>query len=259
MGNFVRKDSWLGSRQLRYVEELAWWTGIVTRPEVIKEFKISAQQGSAVIQQYLEMNPKSMQYCLKKKRYLVNPKMKRIFGSPDLESQLSEEAGEIVTLAIPKSKMNDTVQRYLTVAMRNKREITVSYQSRSGEDSKRRKIAPQAFGNDGNRIHVRAWCFENEDYRDFSLLRMSNAKFPEDAVVEKLPEDKAWTKKVSVKFFLNKDLDKATKNALMEDYGMKKDTDPIVVKTTEAMLPYAKIQMGIDPISDKALEGFFTI
>ena len=260
MGNFVNKESWLGMAQLRYVEELAWWNGVVSRREVVERFGVSAQQGSAIIQTYLELNPKAMHYCLKRRRYLVTAKMKRYFTEPDeaeLRAELMKDDGGFSCVSLPMVEVDARVHRYVMVALRQRRIALVKYQSRSQPEAKWREIAPHAVGDDGGRLHVRAWCFKNEDYRDFSLLRIQEIKWPESGAPMDLPEDEAWEEMVGLEFKISSELDEGTRQALVEDYGLEDENGKIFIKCRRAMRPYVMHRMGLHADSGLPLGRFF--
>ena len=260
MGNFVNKESWLGMAQLRYVEQLAWWNGVVSRREVVEKFGVSAQQGSAIIQTYLDLNPTAMQYCLKRRRYLVNPKMKCYFAQPeevDLERELAKDEGELARISLPVMEVAPRVHRFLMVALRQRRVLRVKYQSRSQAKAQWREIAPHAMGDDGVRLHARAWCFQHQDYRDFSLLRMQDVKWPETGAPVDLPQDTQWDEMVDLRFRINGDLDEGTRQALMDDYGLMDAEGEIVIRARRAMQPYVMHKMGLHAESGLPLGKFF--
>lgn len=260
MGNFVNKESWLGMAQLRYVEELAWWNGVVSRREVVEKFGVSAQQGSAIIQTYLDLNPKAMQYCLKRRRYLVNPKMKCYFAQPEkagLLKELSKDDGGYAGISLPVVEVEARVHRFLMVAVRQSCVLRVKYQSRSQEKPEWREIAPHGIGDDGVRLHARAWCFKNKDFRDFSLLRIQDIQWPESGAATDLPQDTEWDEMEELRFQISDELDEGTRQALVDDYGLADAKGEIVIRCRRAMRPYVMHKMGLHAESGLPLGRFF--
>ena len=70
------------------------------------------------------------------------------------------------------------VQRRVFLAINQGRMLRVKYWSVHSARGAQREIAPHALGHDGYRWHVRAWCCENGDFRDFVLSRIEAAEWP---------------------------------------------------------------------------------
>lgn len=243
MGNFVNRESWLGQAQLRYVEQRLWWDGLVGRRDVMTRFGCSGQHASAVLQAYLEINPKGMVYDLSVKRYVAHPKMKCVFEVSTLEEELEYEEDGLGVMEFPVKVVEGEVKRALMVALRRGLKVKMKYQSRSAPMASWREISPHAFGYDGLRFHVRAWCYKNEEYRDFSLLRMQKVQWPTDEVAEELPQDEEWEEWVEVTVEVNADLEEGTRQALLEDYEVCDGR--IQIRCRKAMKPYVLHRLGL--------------
>ena len=100
---------------------------------------------------------------------------------------------------------------------------------------KQRQTAPQGSGSDGYRWQVRAWCFENSDFRDFVLSRIEKAEWPE-VPFTKPTKDGAWEREVTVVVRANSELDEERRKTIERDYGMK--ADKLQVRMCEAMREY---------------------
>jgi len=257
MGNIVNKDSWLGQQQLRYVEELIWWNGVMSRKEIIDRFGCSPQQATAVIQSYLELNPKAMEYSLKVRRYLANPKMKCVFGTPSLPEELQKNENTVGQLTLPVKALNDKVTRNLMVAIRQERTVTIHYQPGRDAEVEKHRIIPHAFGFVGSRYHVRAWSEERESYRDFSLSRIQATSWPKTKISHELPVDENWETWEEVHIKINSEASDGVKHALMEDYDLESVTSPIVINCRKAMKPYVLYHMGLDIYSTLPNTSFF--
>src|SRR4029453_5907306 len=61
------------------------------------------------------------------------------------------------------------LQRMLE-AIRELGAVSLEYQSLT--NTRTRMIAPHALAFDGHRWHVRAWCLDRQEFRDFVLTRM---------------------------------------------------------------------------------------
>src|SRR3546814_1910601 len=76
--------------------------------------------------------------------------------------------------------------------------IDVSYVSLTSGETKR-TLFPHALVRTAERWHVRAWCPEREEYRDFNVGRMSKMTVSKADRDTNLPEDSAWNEYVSLR------------------------------------------------------------
>lgn len=253
----MKKDSWLGQAQLRYVEEVAWWNGVVSRRDVIEKFSCSGQQASAILQGYLELNSTALEYSTSARRYLSSPRMQCIFESPKFEEEIEKEEDLLGLIQRPVKQVSEEVKRHLIMAMRHDSSVQIVYQSRSDQEPQTREIYPRAFGFDGVRYHVRAWCVKRQAYRDFSLLRMKSVSYPDQVANYELPVDTEWEQWVEVRVMINPDASEGTQMALAEDYNLSSVHDEVVIRCRQAMEKYVLYNLGID--SELSGEGFFRL
>jgi len=254
MGNTSTRDQWAGRERLHFIERLAWWRGIVNRGDLRNVFGISSAQASADLQGYLEMNPGSMAYNIRSKRYEANSWMTCMMHEPQLEEALrmflgeggplppvaTERAvwhseGRVDWLLPPGRRASGLVERRLFLAVIGGLRIKIKYWSISGSRGSRREIAPHAFANDGHRWHLRAWCFENEAYRDFVVSRIEDADWPELAF-EDAPVDEEWQRQETVVLVPNSSLDEQQRKTIERDYGMR--GGKLTIKVRSAMRGY---------------------
>src|SRR5205085_2774753 len=67
--------------------------------------------------------------------------------------------------------------------------LRVRYFSVSSGRDDWRWLRPRCFAHNGDRWHVRAWCEQREHWADFTLSRMVDADWPEEAGGDVLPDD----------------------------------------------------------------------
>jgi hypothetical protein len=255
MGNNTNESNWAARERLRRVEVLLWWRGWVGRSDLSEVFGISAAQASGDLQRYAELNPGSMIYQTRRKRYEGAPEMRCVLHVPVFEEAVRELLGaavavaasgggaQVAMVAMPVRTCDPVVARRVMIALLEKRWLPVKYASLASGTHKWRKIAPGGFGWDGQRWHVRAWCGRNGAWRDFVLGRMSEAKWPQDAA-DGLPVDEAWEKIETVSLKINPDLSPEKREALRIDYGLTGDTLELSVR--EAMKPYVLANLFLD-------------
>ena len=104
-----------------------------------------------------------------------------------------------------------------------------------------RTIVPRAFAHDGYRWHVRAWCTEDNAYKDFVLGRIARTK-PADVTIVP-PADDEWDNYVTIRLRPHRSLGAAQRKAIEHDFGMK--AGACAVKVRKAMLGYTLAYLGV--------------
>lgn len=263
MGNTSTTEQWAGRERLYFIERLAWWRGIVNRADLRDVFGISSAQASGDLQGYLEINPGSMVYNIRAKRYETAPEMACVMHSPELEEAVRLFLGgsgplpperfpgttdKVDCFIPPGRRASDAVERRVFMAVAGERRLKVKYWSVASSRGSRREIAPHAFGNDGYRWHVRAWCFENEDYRDFVLSRIEEAEWPVEEF-EPPVEDADWARYETVVLTANPALDEKQRKCIERDYGMRGGKLSLSVRA--AMREYLLANLRIPVLDDQ--------
>jgi len=233
MGNRTRPEFFKTKERLRYIEQAAFWRGYVNRQDIAAAFGLSMAQASADLQAYQEANPNALAYSLSAKCYTWAPKAKPVLHKPDFDDAIalfgtlgtgaSDEAGTggipFAKFLAPSRAASLSVQQAVFQAAQAGEVLRILYCSVESSTAKERRIAPRAFGSNGLRWHVRAWCFEHSDYRDFVLGRIEKV-FPPEMLQEELPADADWEKEVTLLIKINPKLKEATRRGLEMDFAM---------------------------------------
>lgn len=255
MGNTSNRDQWAVRERQLFIERLAWWKGVVNRGDVRDVFGISAAQASADLQGYQEVNPTALAYNVRAKRYESGEEMVCVMHAPRLEEAVSlflgvgvpgvGLAGRMQSAATVAARVDFFsplvreagvgVQRRVFLALDQKRRVRVRYWSVNSSRGSWREIAPHALGHDGYRWHVRAWCFENEGFRDFVLSRIEEAEWPGDVFTSSVV-DEDWERMEEVVLQPHSALNEEQKKTMIRDYGMKGGM--LRVKVRAAMKEY---------------------
>jgi WYL domain len=256
MGNTSTKDQWAGRERLAFIERVAWWRGVVNRGALREVFGISAAQASADLQGYQERNPTALAYNVRSKRYEARSEMACVMHLPRLEEavamflgtpvplpQVAARAeGRVAIFVPPVREADEVVQRRVFLALDQGTRLQVTYWSVNSGAAKRREIAPHGLGHDGYRWHVRAWCFENSDFRDFALSRIEKAEWLGETFTPPTQDD-AWERMVTVVLRANSKLDEVQQQAIKRDYGM--NAGKLEITMREAMREYCLAHLRV--------------
>ena len=180
---------WGQERRLEFIDFRLRWNRTVNRGGLVEFFRISTQQASADLAYYSHLAPRNMEYDKSLKTYRATASFRPIITKEDAQSYLSELLGLSVGTLAPSASFigwypphdiiryparpieTDTLLRILW-AIKDNDELMVSYQSMRRTRPTTRWIAPHAISFDGHRWHVRAWCQENKEFRDFVISRI---------------------------------------------------------------------------------------
>ncbi|MGJ8655142.1 MAG: WYL domain-containing protein [Akkermansiaceae bacterium] len=278
MGNITNEENWAAQERLRAIERAVWWRGWIKRKDIVAIFGVSLAQSSSDLQKYQELNPKAMVYDLSHKRYEAAPAMQCLLHQPLLEDAIrcflpSPSIGflptsvqiqheKLASMGLPTRKGKDEVERMIMQALLNTQKLKIQYWSVSSGKNSWREIAPSGLGHDGYRWHTRAYCYENADYRDFVLSRISSTHLPTDQTKENnsphpfpLPTDQAWETLETIKLKPNSKLPENAKRAIEMDYGIRKD-GILKLEVRQAMREYLLAHMRV---SDLKLQNHFEL
>ena len=133
----------------------------------------------------------------------------------------------------------------LTATIRNQRALEIRYQSMNPNrlSPEWRWITPHAFGNDGLRWHVRAFCHIDKKFKDFILSRCLDAR-NEDVAGAEAKVDTYWLEIFDVTLVPNPVLGDAQQSIIAQDYEMK--NGKVSVPVRKALLYYFQKRLRLD-------------
>lgn len=274
MANTTNPEAWAAQERLRFIERSLWWRGQVKRKDLREIFGISLAQASSDLQRYLEINPTAARYDLKAKCYRGEPGMACVYCTPHLEDALSlflPDHGDglvgrpvvmntvgnrpetrVTGVSLPIRRATPPVERAAFYAAWSKLRLCIDYGSlsvRRETDSRPvrvRRIVPHAFAHDGYRWHIRAWCEENLDFRDFVLSRIRKVEWPLEGAPADLPTDHEWETFEELILAPNPELAEKQRESIAWDFGM---TDGhLRLKVRRAMKNYTLIHLRMPPV-----------
>ena len=259
MGNATNDENWAARARLREIELRLWWRGYVGRKELMAHFGMSPAQVSSDIQKYLKLAGDTVIYHTSRKRYETLPKMKPVMHRPLLEEGLQvaldqevrgtqrptagmqERSSDLVSVVrMPHREVDPTILRFLVLAASQSYrkgtpfKVKVNYTSVSSGRSSAREIVPRAFGFNGRRWHVRAYCLKTKGWRDFVLGRFEAVGWPEEGPV--VPIDGEWDRIEAITLRINPELEEEQRRAIRLDYGL--EGDELTFEVRSAMREY---------------------
>ena len=252
---------WGVERRLEFIEFRLFWEGGVNRSDLIDTFGVSVPQASKDLTHYQERAPHNAVYDKSARRYVAGPEFRSVFLDPDPDAYLLRlrsmaegfaEAGTNWLAAPPdmdialtlRRKVATEVLRAVLAAVRERRSLDLHYQSMNRErpDPAWRRITPHAFGFDGLRWHVRAWCHETERFKDFLLSRvLGYGEFGGPGAGA--AQDRLWQESFDIIIVPHPDLSVGQQAVVAKDYNMADGRAVLTVRY--AMLFYVLKRLGL--------------
>jgi predicted DNA-binding transcriptional regulator YafY len=245
---------WFGGRRQKYIEVMLSWYGRFSAKQMIEYFGISRVQASKDIAYFREVNPDTMDYSNRERRYQMVPKVSesKRMDDPEAIFQFASENSPLPSVTVvPKLKRNIELKHIhnITWAISNTKQVEITYTSQNQPEGTRRVIQPFELIYASARWHVRAYCMSRNDFRDFSLSRILDSK-RKDGFEERglCVNDSDWNKIVTLKIQPHPKLDLHAKEILKREYRMV--AGMIQLEVRAALVGYT-IQENRVAVSDK--------
>ncbi len=255
---------WGVEKRLEFIEFRLLWEGGINRADIMEQFGVSVPQASKDLSLYEQKAPGNLAYDKRQKRYSPASGFKPVFLSLEADGYLTQlrtvaerevsidatwlsDMPETDAMPIPHRRVEVDVLRGMLTAIRKRRAIEVLYQSMNPTRPvpRWRWITPHAFGNDGIRWHVRAYCHIDAKFKDFILSRCLEAR-GDAAPAAASDGDIFWHELFEVALAPNPVLTENQKAVVAQDYDM---TDGRVsVPVRKALLYYFQKRLRLDAV-----------
>lgn len=264
--------SWGVLQRLEFIEFRLFWEGGINRGEITRFFSVSVPQASKDLSQYQELAPDNLRYDRSEKRYFVAASFEPVFLRPDADQYLAQLARvknqggtkndswllappSTDTLPLPHRRVEVGILRPILAAIRKGKSVEIFYQSmgRKRSEPTWRGISPHAFGNDGSRWHVRAFCHIDEKFKDFLLSRCTDVR-PLGAAAAKPEDDRDWSEYLDVILIPNPELGVSQRKAIELDFDMRDGKAVIPVRRALLFYFYKRLRLDIADILNNPYE-----
>lgn len=246
--------------RLEYLEWRLFWEGRFNKSDLMKQFGTSKPQASVDLRKYREFGDDNLRYDATRKRFIavkgMKPKVLKVSptrlllqlralsdGVIDREDVWFKTLPDVAVMPNLRTNVGASVLRRTLRAIRRQRSMRVLYRSLNG--TAEREIAPHALAYDGHRWHARAWCFENEEFRDFVLTRIEKTRKTRSCDIDPAA-DEEWNNTIELKLRPNPDLTDEQRVAVEKDYGMSAGVRTLEVRRALAFYLVQNLDLDID-------------
>ena len=257
--------SFAQKQRLAYIDFKLYFTGMVTRSEIVSHFELGLAAATRDLKFYKDNAPENMAYDNVEKKYFITTQFKPIFKHDarrtliKLANNISDGFDSIGDTSFPiesPSQLNvpdiDIIAK-LSQAIINHKPINVIYTSLSS-GSGARELVPHSIVDNGLRWHLRAYDRKSKSFRDFVLTRITKvtilAQTPSSE--EDKSEDHQWMRMVPLQIIPHPNNVKHP-TAIKLDFAMEKGV--LEVNVRAAMAGYLLRRWNVDCSESGSLSG----
>lgn len=261
MNEPLLKVRWGVERRLEFIEFRLLWEGGVNRSDIRNAFGVSEPQASKDLTLYQERAPGNAVYDKTARRYVASEGFQSAYlgcgpseylqrlrslgeGFSDPADTWIANPPEVDITLTPEREVVADCLRAVLKAYRENQSIDIFYQSMSKDRPEPiwRQVTPHAFGYDGFRWHIRAYCHLTDRFKDFLLPRIletSELHAPGKPGVD----DALWQERFGIVISPHPDLGSMQQAIVAKDYGMSDGTT--VLEVRYAMLFYVLKRLNL--------------
>jgi len=250
-----RRRRWSVQQRLKFIDDQLHWREQINRLDLINEFGVSVPQASHDLSAYKSMAPKNMAYDASAKTYRRSNEFEPLYKKPSssnyLRSLLSpslgpQEAFKSIhppTDAIPEIErfVDEEILRKIVNAILNSKSIYVYYQSTGRPSPRWRWISPHALATDRHRWHARAFCHNDQKFKDFTLARIWKTTKDKPSRID-VENDKAWNEMTEFRIGPHPSQSPEMQKTTERDFQMNDGTCSIKVRVSMSL--YLAVELG---------------
>ncbi|EKO3921864.1 WYL domain-containing protein [bacterium 19MO03SA05] len=251
----------------RMIEIIALWEGRLNTNHLMQSFGIGRQQASKDINTYLsDIARGNLIYDKKLKGYKPSdsfvPKLTSghadeylhiLSRTEDMAVTFTElDMGfENTAMVRPVTRnISPEILRPLVQAIREKKRVDICYTSLKDGEPSERIISPHTLVCTPLRWHVRAYCEQSGDYRDFVLSRIHGIPDINDNAIHGKLGDELWNTQVTVDIVPDQRFNEKQKMVIEKDYAM--NNGALSIETNASLIRYVLDAYHIDVYTQKS-------
>lgn len=245
-------------QRFHFIEVMITWHGCVNTTHLTRFFNIQRQAASRTFGHYKAQYPDAIIYDESVKGFVPDSKFQCHHSAQQFseyqqltKNQTPLAMAGVVDVPLPTRNPNPKLAQPILRAIEEKRAIDIGYTSLSNPQYSDRIIEPHSLIFDGMRWHVRAYCQQNGDYRDFVLSRFNGESTDEGKAAHSITEDAKWHQLVDLEITPDPRLTQAQQNVIALDYHM--ENGKCVIKTRGPLVNYLLKRLRLDTYATNPL------
>lgn len=251
----------------KVIRRIALWEGRLSRGRLMSVLGVSGVRVSQLLREVREETPDWFEWDSKSKSYFVMPaaykkaqaelkagtselSLAAYLAEADIHADLAPGAGPITVAPWGFSQVNPNIFSRIRLAIEQGTRLQLEYRSMQTPEPHTRTVEPHSLIQAGRRWHMRGYCLETSDFRDFVLGRVTKitvlAQRSENTVIE----DSKWNAVVKVRIQAHPKLTPSQQDLVRSEYF--DETSVRVHSCRGAMLPYLvqELRLALDTTKD---------
>lgn len=248
--------------RLCFIERQLLWERRLTTTMLMEAFGISRPQAQKDIKLYQQLSPEALKpYQLGIPYHQPTQGFEPVLLSDaDLQWHAIEEYAPPITshsteMPMLSRKHNLRILARLLSAIEHQRSVEAVIATMSSPKGRGRRLTPTAIAFVNNRYHVRAYCWDNLDYRDFIIGRFKSTpkvvkptkkrsgwgdKAPAFELSEGIPSklDEEWNQVIELELKPNPSLSPEQQSLIISDYALEVDGSSKRIKLRKSLIGY---------------------
>jgi hypothetical protein len=251
--------------RLAFIELRLRFIGEIRRQDLVTRFGIQAAAATRDISQYKDLAPRNLDYDNKGKVYARAAWFHPVFdfSIERVLTWLSQGFGDTEPLRLRPlvvcegaqlpNKSDLEVLSVLTRSIHKKTAVEISYRGLSSGLTTR-EIVPFALADSGQRWHVRAYDRRSNDFRDFVLARIADARMINSNVSEHETPDQdiQWNRIAEIELVPHP-ANVQHPDTIEAEYGMENGV--LHLRVRAAIAGYLMRRWSVDCTEDHSLKG----
>lgn len=246
--------------RMRAIELLAYWEGRLVTTRLMNWFGLSRQQASADIKRYNTLyNLDSLFHDPSVKGYVPKASFQPVLTTAHINEYLNMLSGlvseshaliatpepNLSAVQLPDRSVRPEVIREVLRACRTGSCLKIIYASMHQPQWHERMISPHTLVYTGFRWHVRAYCHQSKQFKDFLLSRIDRT--PVVVVMDTVDpaQDQQWQEEIMLTLTPNSKLNPSQQALVEKDFGMPDGRLQISVKKALAHYTLQRYQAAI--------------
>ena len=249
-------------RRLEFIDFRLFWEGKINRSDLVERFKISVPQASKDLSLYESLSAGNLEYDSSGKRYTATKSFRPRFFEPAADEYLTQLRNvtdhtsdqsdtwlgtlpSADAMPVPQRRVEVDVLRTILNAIESRQSVRIFYQSMNAErpGPTWRWVSPHALAHDGLRWHIRGFCEETDQFKDFVLSRCLATKETRQTRV-KSEADRFWNEYFSVILVPNPAFSTEQREVIAQDFRMEYGQTAVAVR--KALLYYFNKRLRLD-------------
>jgi hypothetical protein len=251
----------------KVMRRIALWEGRLSRGRLMNVLGLSGIRVSQLLREVREETPDWFEWDSKSKSYFVTPRAYKTAlaelksGSPDLSlaayladadihADLAPGASPITVAPWNFSQVNPNTFSRIRLAIERGSRLKLDYRSMQTPEPHARTVEPHSLIQAGRRWHMRGYCLETKDFRDFVLGRIAKIHVLDERCENTVINDAKWNAVVKVRIQAHPKMTPGQQDLVRSEYF-----DGTLVRSHScrgAMLPYLvqELRLALDTTKD---------